>query len=134
MNGLYFEGKLPVELFLLIASYCVSTLLSHTTTELGGERADLPRRREQTDTLIPLTHVCTRWRLALLAHPSLWSLGLNEDHPVEVASFESVERVRAVAARAKGSLKALHVGFNICGERASAWDVMPVVATLRQVS
>ncbi|ORY88254.1 hypothetical protein BCR35DRAFT_324323 [Leucosporidium creatinivorum] len=104
-NGLFFRGRVPGEILLEVASYL-------------------------TEDLIPLTHVCVRWRRLILSQPVLWER-LDGRNAVEVASFEAVERVRAVASRSRGHLKSLYLGFNLSGDRAL--EVMPVVSILRQL-
>lgn len=122
-NGLFFgQGRIPLEIFIRIAQY--------------------------VDSSVTLSQVCVAWRKAVVNAPSLWT----RLDCVEVAQFESVERVRTVASRSKvrgcclqkaqsskltrnnssqGALRSLDLVFNESGELAL--DIMPVVATLRQI-
>ncbi|GAA5866783.1 hypothetical protein JCM1840_004265 [Sporobolomyces johnsonii] len=53
--------------------------------------------------LVRCSHVCSNWRKAIVGCNTLWT----ELEAVDVATFEALDRVRAVASRSKGALRTL---------------------------
>ncbi|GAA5972946.1 hypothetical protein JCM11641_000334 [Rhodosporidiobolus odoratus] len=116
------HSGIPLELFLRVMHYVRSD--SYSSSE---ENEDDGEEIEGELALVRASQVCWGWRKAILGCGSLWS----ELEDLKVATFAGVERARAVAERAKGSLQTLSLDFHPSGD--IPLSSLPVVVMFKQV-
>ncbi|BGP19566.1 hypothetical protein JCM10213_000166 [Rhodosporidiobolus nylandii] len=108
---------LPLELFLLVMRHVRADDADMDDEAGEGERD-----------LVLASQVCVGWRRAIVGCPQLW----DELLCVKAASFNGVDRVRAVAGRSKGSLRRLTLNFQPTSDDMPL-STIPVVVMLKQI-